>query len=81
MRSRRKKCGTDSPPALGVWYSEDGVITMNMRAAAFACRVTGIAGLLASLLLWKLEGLSGLIPGLLGSLFWFALGWRFGRTS
>ncbi|GAA5345202.1 hypothetical protein [Planifilum fimeticola] len=53
---------------------------MNGRAAAFACRIAGIAGLFASLLLWKTEGLAGLFLGLLGSLIWFLLGWRFGKT-
>jgi hypothetical protein len=64
-----------------VWYSGDEVIAMNRRAAAFACHITGIAGLLASLLLWKVEGLAGLTLGLLASLLWFVLGWRFGRPS
>lgn len=63
-----------------MWYSGDEVICMNGRAAAFACRITGIAGLFASLLLWKLEGLTGLILGLLASLIWFVLGWRFGKS-
>ncbi|WP_188646646.1 hypothetical protein [Marinithermofilum abyssi] len=52
---------------------------MNTKAAAFACRFTGFVGLLASLLLWKLYGIGGLITGCLLSGFWFILGWYYSR--
>ncbi|OYD07510.1 hypothetical protein [Paludifilum halophilum] len=48
---------------------------MNVKAAAFASRLTGVVGILASFLLWKMYGPGGLIIGLIGSSFWFGLGW------
>lgn len=53
---------------------------MNPKAAVFACHVTGVIGLIAALFLWKIAGTSAFIAGLLGSSFWFGLGWYF-RTS
>jgi hypothetical protein len=52
---------------------------MNVKAAVFACNVTGIVGLAASLFLWKAVGSSGLLAGLIGSGFWFGLGLYFRR--
>jgi hypothetical protein len=62
-----------------MWYIGYEVIEMNTKAAAFACRFTGFVGLLASLLLWKLYGIGGLITGCLLSGFWFILGWYYSR--
>ncbi|SEM90900.1 hypothetical protein [Lihuaxuella thermophila] len=52
---------------------------MNVKAAVFACHVTGLVGLAASLFLWKTVGSIGLLAGLIGSGFWFGLGWYFRR--
>jgi hypothetical protein len=46
---------------------------MHEQAAIFASRVTGAIGLAASLFLWKVAGLWGLVLGLIGSGFWFWL--------
>ncbi len=54
---------------------------MNTQAAVFACRFTGFIGILASLLFWKMYGLTGLSLGLAGSLLWFGLGLYFQRTG
>lgn len=54
---------------------------MNTKAAIFACNVTGLLGLAAALLLWKISGLTGLWIGLLGAAFWFGLGWYFRRQA
>lgn len=54
---------------------------MNGKAAAFACNFTGIAGLAASLFLWKVSGLGSMIAGLIGSLFWFGLAWWFRQSD
>lgn len=53
---------------------------MNTKAAVFACRFTGFIGILASLLFWKMYGLTGLLLGLAGSMFWFGLGRYFQKT-
>ncbi|MBD1370794.1 hypothetical protein IC620_00270 [Hazenella sp. IB182357] len=54
---------------------------MNMKAAVFACNFTGVLALLASFFLWKVAGTSLFILGLVGSGFWFGLGWFFKRSS
>ncbi|GGA53310.1 hypothetical protein GCM10007416_28030 [Kroppenstedtia guangzhouensis] len=54
---------------------------MNTQAAVFACRFTGFIGILASLLFWKMYGITGLSLGLAGSIFWFGLGLYFQRTG
>ncbi|MDR6225904.1 hypothetical protein [Desmospora profundinema] len=54
---------------------------MNVSAAVFACRFTGVVGILASLLFWNLYGFAGLVFGLLSSMFWFGLAWHLQRGS
>ncbi|MFC7441886.1 hypothetical protein [Laceyella putida] len=54
---------------------------MHERAAVFACRFTGVVGLLASLFLWKESGLPSFAAGLIGSGFWFALAWWIQRRA
>ncbi|SDX10322.1 hypothetical protein SAMN05444487_11058 [Marininema mesophilum] len=47
---------------------------MNEKAAVFACHFTGVLGILASCLMWKIYGPTGFILGLVLSTFWFILG-------
>ncbi|WP_131923873.1 hypothetical protein [Hazenella coriacea] len=54
---------------------------MNIKAASFACNLTGILGLLASLFLWKVSGTPAFFAGLIGSGVWFGLGYYFKRQT
>ncbi|KPC72581.1 hypothetical protein ADL26_14730 [Thermoactinomyces vulgaris] len=54
---------------------------MHERAAIFACRFTGVVGLLFSLFLWKVNGLPSFVAGLVSSCFWFALAWWIQRRA
>ncbi|SFS76104.1 hypothetical protein [Marininema halotolerans] len=47
---------------------------MNVKAAVFACRFTGILGVLASFFMWKIYGPAGFLLGLVLSSLWFILG-------
>ncbi|MGA8942517.1 MAG: hypothetical protein WB502_07335 [Thermoactinomyces sp.] len=48
---------------------------MNVKAAIFASRLTGIIALGLAFLLWKPLGTIGLIGGLVSAGFWFVLSW------
>jgi hypothetical protein len=54
---------------------------MNRKAAVFACRITGVTGLLLSLLLAKTAGIGAVLIGVAGFLFWIGLGRYFGRSA
>jgi hypothetical protein len=54
---------------------------MHTQAVIFASRVTGVIGVAASLFLWKVAGLTGLILGLIGSAFWFWLAFYINRKE
>ncbi len=54
---------------------------MNIQAAVFACRFTGVIGFLASIYLFQLYEWPGLIAGLIGSSLWFLLAIYLKRSS
>ncbi|PTM57500.1 hypothetical protein [Desmospora activa] len=54
---------------------------MNIPAAVFACRFTGVIGILASCLFGYLYGLIGFVLGLIASMFWFSLAWYLQQGS
>ncbi|SDY16069.1 hypothetical protein SAMN04487866_10270 [Thermoactinomyces sp. DSM 45891] len=54
---------------------------MNMDAAVFACRFTGIAGILLSIFLGFTSGWDLFFYGILFSAFWFCLSWYFKRPN
>jgi hypothetical protein len=62
-------------------YLKRGEKDMNIQAAVFACRFTGVIGFLASIYLFQLYGWTGLIAGLIGSSLWFLLAIYLKRSS
>ncbi|MDQ0416128.1 hypothetical protein J2Z48_000286 [Croceifilum oryzae] len=54
---------------------------MNTNAAVFACRFTGIAGILLSIFLGFTSGWDLFFYGILFSAFWFCLSWYFKRQE
>lgn len=53
---------------------------MNVDAGVFACRFTGVAGILLSIFLGFTSGWDLFFYGILFSAFWFGLAWYFKKS-